>query len=157
MFLEGKISFPDDGHGVVSESILRSNGDLPGLRMSNIYSNFKENDMSDILKRAFLTGLGVAALSKDKLEEISKDLTEKGNMTEQEGRKFIEELSGHADRARGELEKQVDAYVEKALKRIDLVRKAELDELRATVEELQTKLSDMQQQLDDDGKGEVKE
>jgi polyhydroxyalkanoate synthesis regulator phasin len=113
--------------------------------------------MSDILKKAFFTGLGVAALSKDKLEEISKDFTEKGNMTEQEGRKFVEELSGYADRARGELEKQADVYVEKALKRTDLVRKSELYELRATVEELQTKLSDMQKQLDADGKGEGKE
>lgn len=113
--------------------------------------------MSDLLKKTFLTGLGVAALSKDKLDEISKDLTEKGNMTEQEGRKFIEEMSGYADRAKGELEKQVDAYVEKALKRIDLVRKPELDELRATVEDMQAKLSDMQKQLDADEKGEVKE
>lgn len=113
--------------------------------------------MSDILKKAFLTGLGVAALSKDKLDEISKDLTEKGNMTEQEGRKFIEEMSEYADKARGEVEKQVDAYVEKALKRIDLVRKPELDELRETVEELQTKLSDMQKQLDADGRSDVEE
>lgn len=113
--------------------------------------------MSDMLKRTLLTGLGVAVVSKDKLEEITKDLTEKGNMTEQEGRKFIEELGEHADRARGELEKQVDVYVEKALKRIDLVRKPELDELRATVEELQTKMIDMQQRLDDDNKGEVRE
>ncbi len=96
--------------------------------------------MTDILKKMMLTGIGLAAVSKDKLDEIIKDMIAKGSMTEQEGRKYVEEMTNYAEKAKGEFEKQVDNYVEKAIERMDLARKQDLEELQATVLDIQKKL-----------------
>lgn len=96
--------------------------------------------MSDIFKKMMLTGIGLAAVSKDKLDEIIKDMIAKGSMTEQEGRKYVEEMTGYAEKAKDELEKQVNGYVEKAIERMDLARKRDIEELQAAVLDIQKKL-----------------
>lgn len=96
--------------------------------------------MTDILKKMMLTGIGLAAVSKDKLDEIIKDMIAKGSMTEQEGRKYVEEMTSYAEKAKSEFEKQVDNYVEKAIERMDLARKRDLEELQAAVLDIQEKL-----------------
>lgn len=96
--------------------------------------------MSDIIKKMIFTGIGLAAVSKEKIEDSVKDMIAKGNLTEQEGRKFVEELSGYSEKARGELEKQVNGYVEKAIERMGLVRKRDLEEIQATIAAIQKRL-----------------
>lgn len=114
--------------------------------------------MKDLLKKTLLTGIGLAAISKDKLEELSKEMIDKGNMSEEEGRKFVAEMFDYGEKAMDGLEKQVNRYVEKAINRMelvrkseleelivrDLVRKSELEELRVAVLELQTRLEEKQ-------------
>jgi polyhydroxyalkanoate synthesis regulator phasin len=113
--------------------------------------------MKDLLTKTMLAGIGLAAISKDKLEEFAKDLIEKGNLTEQEGRKFVKEISGYAEKTKGELEKQVNKYVEKALDRMDLVRKSEIEELirmdlirKSELEELRATILELQIRLEKD-------
>lgn len=114
--------------------------------------------MMDLFKKTMLTGIGLAAISRDKLEDLTRELIDKGNMTEEEGRKFVAEMFEYGEKAMDGLEKQVNTYVEKALNRMelvrkseleelivrDLVRKSELEELRAAVLELQTRLEEKQ-------------
>lgn len=108
-----------------------------------------EDNMNDILKKMMLTGIGLAAVSKDKVEEIVKDLIAKGSMTEQEGRKYVEEMTGYAEKAKDELEKQVNGYVEKAIERMDLARKSDIEELQAAVLDIQQKLSSAEEKKQD--------
>lgn len=96
--------------------------------------------MGDIIKKAILTGIGLAAVSKDKIEEITKDMVSKGNMTEQEGRKFVEEMTGYAEKARSDLENRVSGYVEKAVDRMGLVKRSDVEELHAEISELRKRL-----------------
>ena len=105
--------------------------------------------MSEILKKMMLTGIGLAAVSKDKLDEIIKDLIAKGSMTEQEGRKYVEEMADYAEKAKVELEKQVNGYVEKAIERMDLARKRDIEELQTAVLDIQKKLETQEDKQSD--------
>lgn len=96
--------------------------------------------MSEMIKKMIFTGIGLAAVSKDKIEESVKEMITKGSLTEQEGRKFVEEMSGYSEKARTELEKQVNGYVEKAIDRMGLVRKSDLDELQSSILAIQKRL-----------------
>ena len=96
--------------------------------------------MTDLMKKMLLTGIGFAALSKEKIEESVKEMIAKGNLTEQEGRKFVDEMTGNAEKARLELEKQVNGYVEKAIDSLGLVRKKDLEEIQEALLAIQKKI-----------------
>lgn len=96
--------------------------------------------MIELIKKALLTGVGVAALSKEKVEELAKDIVEKGKMTEQEGQKLVDQLLISSEEARQDLQKQIETKVEAVLEKMNLAKKSELDVLRLEIEELRKKL-----------------
>ncbi len=96
--------------------------------------------MFDLIKKAMLTGVGLASISIDKIDEIAKELMEQGNLTEQEGRKLVQEMMGYAEKSKEQLEKQVAYYVEKAMDKMDVARKKDVEELRETLVQLQEKI-----------------
>lgn len=96
--------------------------------------------MIDLIKKAMLTGVGLASISIDKIDDIAKELMEQGNLTEQEGRKLVQEMLGYAEKSKQQLEKQVDSYVAKAMSKMDVARKSDLNELRDSILQLQEKI-----------------
>lgn len=92
--------------------------------------------MIDLVKKVLLTGVGVAALSKEKIEELGKDLAEKGKMTEKEGKALVDQLLQSSDEASQDLQKQIEAKVQTVLERMDLAKKSELDALKLEIEAL---------------------
>jgi len=92
--------------------------------------------MIELVKKVLLTGVGVAALSKEKIEELAKDLAEKGKMTEKEGKDLVDQLLQSSDEARQDLQSQVEAKVQAVLEKMDLAKKSELDALKLEIETL---------------------
>lgn len=93
--------------------------------------------MIELIKKAMLTGLGMASLTKDKIEEIGRDFIEQGKLSQQEGEKLMEELRARAEESKLEIKKQIEQRIEEILKKMDLVRKSDLDELKQQIKELQ--------------------
>lgn len=96
--------------------------------------------MIELVKKALLTGVGVAALSKEKIEDLAKDIVEKGKMTEQEGKKLVEQLLSSSEDARQDLQKQIEDKVQAVLDKMDLAKKSDLDALKLEIEGLRKKL-----------------
>lgn len=94
--------------------------------------------MIDIVKKSMLAGIGLASITKEKIEEVAGDLMKQGRLTEQEGRKFVEEMLGYAEKTKGDIEKYIDKSIEKTIAKLDLVRKSDLDDLKASIEELKS-------------------
>ena len=92
--------------------------------------------MIELVKKTLLTGIGVAALSKEKIEILAKEVVEKGKLTEQEGREFVDQLLNKSEEAREELQAQIEAKVKAVLEKMDLAKRSEVDALRKEVEEL---------------------
>ena len=95
--------------------------------------------MIEFIKKAMFTGIGLASMTKDKVEEVAKEFVEQGNLTEKEGRKLIKDMMDYSEKSRGELEALIDKYVEKAIGKLDLARKSDIDELKGKILELQQK------------------
>lgn len=92
--------------------------------------------MIDLLKKTLLTGIGVAALTKEKLEELANDFVEKGKMSEQEGRDLVDDLVTRSEESRAELQNQIEGKVESVLEKMDLAKKSDVDALKIEIEEL---------------------
>lgn len=93
--------------------------------------------MIELIKKAMLTGLGAASLTKEKIEGIGRDFIEQGKLSQQEGEKLVEELLAKAEESKQGIKKQVKERVEEILKKMDLARMSDLDELKRQIRELQ--------------------
>jgi polyhydroxyalkanoate synthesis regulator phasin len=97
--------------------------------------------MIDSLKKAVYAGLGLATLTAETIEKAGKDLVAKSKLSEEEGKKFVDELKSWSDEAKGNLNRQIEEYVEKALKKFDIATKADIKKLEAKVKLMEEALS----------------
>ena len=93
--------------------------------------------MIELIKKVMFTGLGAASLTKEKIEEIGRDFIEQGKLSRQEGEKLVDELRAKAEESKQEIKKQIEERVEEILKKMNLARMSDLDELKRQVKELQ--------------------
>ena len=92
--------------------------------------------MSDLLKKTLLTGVGLALQAWDEVENLAKDFVKKGEMTEEEGNKFIKDLQKRYEETQKKLESRVEKAVKDVLKKADVVTQDELKSLKKEVREL---------------------
>lgn len=92
--------------------------------------------MFDLMKKTMLTGLGLAFLTKDKIEELSKEFIEKGKLSEKEGRQFIDELSKKSEEARKKVEGQIEKVVKETVKKMNLATRDDVLNVEKQVKKL---------------------
>ena len=96
--------------------------------------------MIDIMKKTFATGVGLAVMTRDKVEELGKELARAARLSEQEGSDLIKSLHEHAEGARADLQGRIDREVTRVVERLKLAPREEVDALRARIDELEAKL-----------------
>ena len=94
--------------------------------------------MLDLLKKSVLTGIGLALKTKDEVEDLVKELQKKGDMSESEGRKFLDDVQKRYDETQEKLEKRVEDAVKDFLKKTKIVTTDELKELKKEIRELKS-------------------
>jgi polyhydroxyalkanoate synthesis regulator phasin len=96
--------------------------------------------MVDLIKKAIYTGLGLAVLTKEKAEELVKELSQQAKLSEQEGKELLDGLLKQSEHARHDFQNKVDETVVAVVKRLNLATKDEVAALKAKVEELSAKI-----------------
>lgn len=89
--------------------------------------------MFDTFKKVAFTGMGVAALTREKLEELTKELIVKGKLTEQEGEKFVQEMLVKAEESKVVLKEQTERIVAAAMDKVPLVKADDVQQLREEI------------------------
>jgi len=95
----------------------------------------------DLIKKTLMTGIGLALQTRDEVEALAKEFTERGKMSEKEGKKFLGELLKRYDEAKGMLERRVEQTVRDFLKKADVVTGDELKALKKEIRELKKAVS----------------
>ena len=95
--------------------------------------------MFDLIKKTILTGVGLAAMTRDKFEELAKELTERGEISEKEGKELVDDLLKKSKQAKEDLEKQVEKLVQQTLGTLQIPSKKEVEELAARIEKLEAR------------------
>jgi len=95
--------------------------------------------MFDIIKKTMLTGVGLAAMTRDKIEELAKELTEKGEVTEKEGRELVDEMVKKSEKAKKDLETKMEGIVEKVLGKMNLATKEDINKIEKRLKHLEKK------------------
>lgn len=90
----------------------------------------------ELLRKTMLAGIGLALKTKDEIESVGRDLVQRGELSEKEGKKFVAEILVKADETRRSLEARVEQTVQEVLRRADVVTKSELNGLKKEIREL---------------------
>lgn len=96
------------------------------------------SDMIEIAKKTLITGIGLALVAKDELEDIAGDLEKKLNLTEKEGEKFLDELQEKYDKSQKKLEDRVEKSVNGFLQKANVVTMNDLKALKKEIRDLKT-------------------
>ena len=94
--------------------------------------------MFDLMKKGMLAGIGLALKTWDEVEKMVQEVQEKGEMSETEGRKFLDEVQKKYEEAQGKLEKRVEQTVKDFLKKTQIVTSDELKDLKKEIRELKS-------------------
>jgi len=97
--------------------------------------------MLDFIKKTMLTGIGIAMKTKDELEEWVKEIVKKGEMSENEGKDFLDDVKKKSKEAQKDFEEKIESKFKDLLKKADIATRDEVNELKNEIEELKKVIS----------------
>lgn len=100
--------------------------------------------MQELLKNLLYLGAGAAFVTKEKIEELKNDLIDKGKLTQDEGKQFVDELLKKSDDIKGKLEEKINEVVAERLEKMNVARSDDIADLRAQIQELRKLIEKLQ-------------
>jgi polyhydroxyalkanoate synthesis regulator phasin len=96
--------------------------------------------MLEMFKKSMLTGLGLAILTKEKVEELGRDMLKQAEVSESEGKDFLDDLRKRSEDARKDFESRVNQVTRDVVGRMNLATREEIAELNAKIDRLEAAL-----------------
>ncbi len=97
--------------------------------------------MKETLKNVLYASIGAAFLTKEKIEELKSDLIEKGKMSQDEGKQFVDDLLRKSEKAKDQLDLWINKRVEERIRQLNVATKDDVAELERKIEELQVAIN----------------
>jgi len=97
--------------------------------------------MPDLIRKTLLAGVGLALKTWDEVEDLAKELVDKGKMTDKDGNKFVKDLQKRYEETQKMLEARVERTVQDFLKKANVVTNDELKAVKKEVRELKKMIS----------------
>ncbi|MEW6181772.1 MAG: hypothetical protein AB1500_01170 [Bacillota bacterium] len=104
--------------------------------------------MIDTFRKVVLVGIGALSLTKEKAEQLAKELAEKGHVTTDEARTFVKELLDRGERERETLQKTVREEINGLRDNWGLVTKRDLNELFQRIEKIEEAVFGKRQEVE---------
>lgn len=104
--------------------------------------NTQKRYRMELLKNFVYAGVGLAALTTDKVKETVEDLVEKGKISDTEGKKIIEEFFRSTESKKDDFESKMKSIGDNISSKFDFLKKEddEVEALKKRIEELEAKL-----------------
>lgn len=103
----------------------------------NNKNNGTDNNISELLKKVLYQGVGIAFSAKERVEKAVKDLVSENKITDEEGKKIVNDFSSNIDNKAKDLESKIRATINETLAKVRPATKSELEELKKRVEALE--------------------
>lgn len=89
--------------------------------------------MIELLKKGILTGIGLASLTKEKIEKFGKELIKQGHLSEEEGKELVHYLEELSDREKNNMDLKIETLIIRILKTFDVARKEDIRKLEKRI------------------------
>ena len=104
--------------------------------------------MEYLLKRVLYTGVGLVAGMTERLQHSIDDLVEKGKLSEEEGRKVVDDVVSNVEHQRPYWENKFKGMVDAAMERLNLPQSKALTDLEKRIKSLEVKVSLLGRELE---------
>ena len=98
--------------------------------------------MLELLEKAVMTTIGVAAITQKKAEELAAEIKERFKLSEDEGKQLVDRIQAIACESREKVKEMAEVEVQKITERLGLVSREEFDRLAKRVQELESRCND---------------
>ncbi len=95
----------------------------------------------DVVRNALLAGFGI----QEKVKEFINDLVKKGELSESQGAKLLKEWLESADKSTSELNKTLSDAITKAMEKIALPSKEDVERLERKMQELSVRVAKLEE------------
>lgn len=113
--------------------------------MAHVRCSINENGrytMLELLEKAVMTTIGVAAMTQKKAEELAAEMKDRFKMSEDEGKNLVDRIQAIAKDNREKVMEMAEHEVQKVVDRLGLVSREEFDRLAKRVQELESRSND---------------
>jgi polyhydroxyalkanoate synthesis regulator phasin len=104
----------------------------------------KKNDVpidpAGLMEKAFLMGIGVLDITREKTEGFAAELIERGKMSQSDAKKVADRVSEMAGEQQEAVRKTVEKETARVMKTSGVVTKNEVDDLKSQIAELKAML-----------------
>jgi polyhydroxyalkanoate synthesis regulator phasin len=115
--------------------------DETGAKTETSGRNAASQGIRELMERTFLAGMGAAALTKDRIQEVVEEFVRRGQLGREEGLDVVEQLVERSREEARAVLKRADSSLQGAYRDLGLTPKRELDSLRLLVEQLEHRVS----------------
>lgn len=91
----------------------------------------------DLIERVFLLGVGAAALTKDRVQELVEELVRRGQLSGEEGRDVADKLLARSREEARAAAKRADSSLQGAYREIGLVTRREIEDIEFRLRQLE--------------------
>lgn len=99
--------------------------------------------MLEISRKLLLAGIGAAVLTKERIEGIVRELIKQGEISKEEGIKLVKEVLQKGEEIQKTLEAKIEVGINKAMERLNVPTRKEIQELRKKLEKLIKKVEEI--------------
>jgi polyhydroxyalkanoate synthesis regulator phasin len=104
--------------------------------------------LKDLIERTFLAGMGAAALTKDRVQELVEDLVTKGQINADEGREVVDRLMTRSREEAKSVIKKVDSSLHSAYREAGIGSNRDLEALALRLDQLEHRIGLLEEQAD---------
>jgi len=107
-------------------------------------------DVASLVERAFLMGLGVLEITRERTKTLTDDLVERGQMSQSEAKKVADRISEMASEQQESARKTVDKETDRFLRASGVATREDVDALKAEIAELKAMIAERPKPSEDE-------
>lgn len=104
--------------------------------------------MDNIIKKVLYTGVGIVASATERMQHVINDLVERGKLSEDEGKKVVDDVVKNSETKRDEYEGRFRKIIDGALAKINLPRGDVYEKLEKRIKSLEVKVGLLAKELE---------
>ena len=109
--------------------------------------------MDNIIRKVLYTGVGLIAATTERLQKSVDDLVDRGKLSEEEGKKVVDDVMQNTETKREEYESRFRKIVDSALAKLNLPQADGYEKLEKRVKSLEVKLGLLIKEIEASRKG----
>lgn len=96
--------------------------------------------MKESIRKLGLIGAGLWAITEDRINDIVKELVDKGDINKEEGKKVVQDMLEERKKQKLDLEKKISEKIQESISKADMFTKKDMRELESRIQTLEDEI-----------------